>query len=446
MTNTITRASAAARENARSADGKFGVQPAAEADLDLDAGVTDPAQAAETQLRQLLEQFPVLPATDGRGNDFETAFLDRYRDAAGFAAAHPDWEKLTSVGYQQSLAGPENTDLGRERGTSIVEADDESGGEGLVLHVHTRNGSGNRECWHSEDDETDENGRTQGCTGCVMDAITGHPNYLTDEDADYDETYADLYFSIPDQDAARTAVEAGHHQGDLQALNAIRAGQMAPWANRVGKHPQEGTDQEPGRLASKASSEAKALRARAASTAERAETAAKIEQSLQADEFPSADALIAAVGGGGYDPKRPRELTIAMQNLHQQRWMYRSEAENLVKYRGELRDSRRTVAEIDQVTTGLAEDSPLKAKLAKERKSLTGHQPTLEKLYEQNRERIEKRLSPFQRFAADVRTEDPQTLIAKAELLEAEANRQTMLVGWPEDPAGCPESMDKLRG
>ena len=446
MTTKISAFAAAAREASRSSTGQFGTQPLSEADIDLGAppAVTDHAAAAETDLRALLDEFAVLPATDGRGKTFEAAFLDRYRDAAAFSSAHPDWERLTSEGYQQSLSGLENTDLGRERGTSIVDSSLETGGRGLVLGVHTRNGSGNRECWHDEEDE-DENGRVPGCTGCAMNAIAGHPNYLTDEEDYGDHTFTTLYFSIPDQDAARTAVEADHHAPALMGLQRIRAGEQAPWAAGVGKHPQEGTDQAPGRLAFKSSAEAKAMRARAAATAQRTVAAAKIEEALQADEFPTADALLAAAGGAGYDPDRPTELTRAVQTLYNQRGMHRNDVKGLMEYRDKLRTSRRTIEEIDQVTPTLAEDSPLRTVLDRERRSTASHQPTLENLNRQYQERIAKRLDPFQEFTAAVRAEDPEALISKAERLEAEAARQSMLVGWPDDPASCPANMERLR-
>ena len=45
--------------------------------------------------------------------------------------------------------------------------------------VHTRNGGGNRE-------------------GYWPIGIEDHPNYIGDQDDDFDPTYADIYFSLPD--------------------------------------------------------------------------------------------------------------------------------------------------------------------------------------------------------------------------------------------------------
>jgi hypothetical protein len=53
-------------------------------------------------------------------------------------------------------------------------------GDEIVLY--TRNGGGNREYMQE-----------------TWDAIQAHPNYLRDEDDDFDCTYAYVYFSIPEQ-------------------------------------------------------------------------------------------------------------------------------------------------------------------------------------------------------------------------------------------------------
>lgn len=98
MTSHISPTAATAREAARSTDGKFGTQPQAEAEIELTAGTPGPEQVAETDLRQLLKQFGVLPDTDGSGADFETSFVEQYRPAAQFGIDHPDWRELTGRG------------------------------------------------------------------------------------------------------------------------------------------------------------------------------------------------------------------------------------------------------------------------------------------------------------------------------------------------------------
>ena len=61
--------------------------------------------------------------------------------------------------------------------------------EGKIA-VYTRLGGGNRECYC-------ENGDKHDCYQAKIAFLQGHPNYLSDEDDDFDETYATFYFSIP---------------------------------------------------------------------------------------------------------------------------------------------------------------------------------------------------------------------------------------------------------
>lgn len=130
--------------------------------------------------------------------------------------------------------------------------------DGMIC-VYTRNGGGNRECWHEDDpewgnekckhetyqEEVDEvvelpveegeasgykrtsvttlgsgvqrfytgkrvmetryrclspNSKECGCPGCIIEhRLPEHPNYIKDEDDDFDSTYATIYFRIPDQ-------------------------------------------------------------------------------------------------------------------------------------------------------------------------------------------------------------------------------------------------------
>ena len=144
-------------------------------------------------------------------------------------------------------------DVGRFR-DAYVEKDGEE------IAVYTRNGGGNRECWHvdspewgissckheAREEETDEivtltpeeieakgykpinvfvGGKRQaktgkrimktcytclepasaecGCTGCVIGyRLPAHPLYLRDEDDEFDSTYATIYFRTPEQAVA----------------------------------------------------------------------------------------------------------------------------------------------------------------------------------------------------------------------------------------------------
>jgi len=62
---------------------------------------------------------------------------------------------------------------------------DEDSGK-VVIILRTRIGGGNREDY-------------QGC----FDALKTHPNYLRDQDCDWDCTYADIYFSVPKEHKER---------------------------------------------------------------------------------------------------------------------------------------------------------------------------------------------------------------------------------------------------
>lgn len=53
--------------------------------------------------------------------------------------------------------------------------------EQIVITVHTRCGGGNREDYQE-----------------VFEMMSLHPRYLGNDDCDYDSTYADIYFSVPE--------------------------------------------------------------------------------------------------------------------------------------------------------------------------------------------------------------------------------------------------------
>jgi len=64
----------------------------------------------------------------------------------------------------------------------------------LRFAVYTRNGGGNR--LHAGDDPP--KGPDCACSGCVMEyVLPNDPQYLSDQDDDYDSPYATVYFSIP---------------------------------------------------------------------------------------------------------------------------------------------------------------------------------------------------------------------------------------------------------
>jgi hypothetical protein len=88
------------------------------------------------------------------------------------------------------LLGKTKGDFGRFRDVFVE--------DGHIV-VHTRNGGGNREDYED-----------------VFDEMSEHPWYVRDADDDFDCTYANIYFKIP-EDAAKTYVallEQGHNPAE----------------------------------------------------------------------------------------------------------------------------------------------------------------------------------------------------------------------------------------
>lgn len=71
----------------------------------------------------------------------------------------------------------EKYDTGRERDTYVRKYDEET-----YIVLLTRNGGGNREDYESS-----------------FDSLQKHPNYVSDWDCDWDCTYAEICFSIPEK-------------------------------------------------------------------------------------------------------------------------------------------------------------------------------------------------------------------------------------------------------
>lgn len=65
--------------------------------------------------------------------------------------------------------------------------------------VYTRNGGGNRQHWSYDLAKNKEGGDDCSCPGCIIThRLPKHPLYLRDEDDNFDNTYATIYFRIPD--------------------------------------------------------------------------------------------------------------------------------------------------------------------------------------------------------------------------------------------------------
>ena len=99
-----------------------------------------------------------------------------------------------------SFVGLEESDVPRFRDCYIKEGD---------IVVYTRTGGGNRECYCEEDEKyqieagnemVDYDGQKHwlGCYHLMNSKLTENPNYITDEDDDFDSTYAYFRFSVPE--------------------------------------------------------------------------------------------------------------------------------------------------------------------------------------------------------------------------------------------------------
>lgn len=79
--------------------------------------------------------------------------------------------------------------------------------EELGVAIYTRTGGGNRQCycrdpWHRDQEEIDAlpvGDHFDGCYPAMNRALSLKPTYLSDEDDDFDCTYATFYFRIPKQ-------------------------------------------------------------------------------------------------------------------------------------------------------------------------------------------------------------------------------------------------------
>lgn len=63
-------------------------------------------------------------------------------------------------------------------------------GDVYQIVVHTRLGGGNRECWCDGDEHS--------CYESTIEDLQAHPLYLYDVDDEFDSTYADFVFNLPE--------------------------------------------------------------------------------------------------------------------------------------------------------------------------------------------------------------------------------------------------------
>lgn len=86
--------------------------------------------------------------------------------------------------------------------------------------IHTRTGGGNRDYYESEEtcrrnypeywDKPDECPQTT-----YNDSLRKHPNFLYDEDSDFDCTYANFFYSFPEDYRTELELLAKHHDSPM---------------------------------------------------------------------------------------------------------------------------------------------------------------------------------------------------------------------------------------
>ena len=87
------------------------------------------------------------------------------------------------------------------------------------IAVYTRGGGNNRDCWHDEPEDCNER-----CVIAKHASNCRHPCYLTDEDDEFDPTYATFYFRLPaPEDRAVLAItpEIARNDAWLVMLDAV---------------------------------------------------------------------------------------------------------------------------------------------------------------------------------------------------------------------------------
>lgn len=99
-------------------------------------------------------------------------------------------------------------DFGRFRDAYLVDGDD-----GLLINVHTRCGGGNRGDYQD-----------------VFKAVRQHPHYVRDQDCEFDSTYADILFKVPEKwkKGLMTLIEMADKEGVRDRLVDNR-GQKKKW-------------------------------------------------------------------------------------------------------------------------------------------------------------------------------------------------------------------------
>jgi hypothetical protein len=105
--------------------------------------------------------------------------------------------------------------------------------DGSEVVLYTRNGGGNREHWHDDQPA----GKDCRCPGCIITYhLPTHPDYIRDEDDDFDCTYASVHFRVSERFRPLTGVLAtgadpksisDKFEETLQEMRAMTPEQMA---------------------------------------------------------------------------------------------------------------------------------------------------------------------------------------------------------------------------
>lgn len=195
--------------------------------------LTKPSKILQ-DLPPLAKNLPSL--SDGRS--FAQAWADRFHDLADFKKKHGDKSPRTMIPEPDSLLDEVVVPI-RDRGQGLMTkdqyiADGGNNPEGVtgdfVVSVSTRQGGGNRECWCDDYENHDS-----GCLEKNNEELVAHPNYLSDEDDDFDSTYANFYYS-----AGITQEKVDEYQAKVSnmrrlavddlAFEGAKNGEMTPWA------------------------------------------------------------------------------------------------------------------------------------------------------------------------------------------------------------------------
>lgn len=186
------------------------------------------------------QSLPDLPS----GQSFAQAWSDRFKNLEEFKKANPGVSPRSMVPNPDSLLDEPVNPL-RDRGTSLItKASYESEGYNhatettgeYIVAVSTRQGGGNRECWCDDYDNHEEY-----CLSKNNDELTSHPNYLSDEDDDFDSTYATFYYDsgITQKQFEEFNAKRNHFlklAADEMLLEGAKTGEFTPWGVLSGSY------------------------------------------------------------------------------------------------------------------------------------------------------------------------------------------------------------------